>query len=314
MRGAPPENGHQAEEPGLDPAVPEQEPGNGHQPLDAMRSWLLSGVQFVDRRRRFGAHGRARELLVVARPAVPGPSQTLQTLTSALHRYTVRSGLSELSPEHQKVISLAYLEGRTNKEIAAALGVSITTVRRRLWVALGLLEAYLTRSGAWLLAPILAAAIYSLHHSARFVRWVSTAASSADKAQRVVATVTASALATAALGVVAFTTDTPAQGKAHRAQAAPSIFQTVLAAGPWAPSGTSAPQVPLVLAPLFTQQTSAENTTDFHPAVAPTTGTSDRGRGCDGKPTNAPPDTPVGPRHGVTGPPVTHPGAGGCVG
>ena len=35
-------------------------------------------------------------------------------------------------------------------------------------------------------------------------------------------------------------------------------------------------------------------------------------RGCHGNPTDAPPDTPVGPRGFHTGPPVTHPGPGGC--
>jgi sigma-70-like protein len=313
MRVAPRENGHQAGEPGRDPTVPEQEPGNGHRPLDAMRSWLLSGVQFVDRRRRFGAHGRARELLVAGRPAGPDPSERLQTLTSALHRYTVRSGLSELSPEHQRVISLAYLEGRTNREIAAALGVSIRTVRRRLWVALGLLEAYLTRSGAWLLAPLLAAAIYSLSHSARFVRWVSTAANSADKAQRLVATVTAGALATAAVGIVAFTSDTPTPSKSHRAQAAPTIFEIVLPAGTSTLLSPSVPREPLVLAPLFAQQTSGAVVRPTGPAGAAPSKSQDN-RGCDGNPTSAPPNTPVGPRHGATGPPVTHPGPGGCTG
>src|SRR5260370_15934754 len=114
-----------------------------------MRSWLARGVQLVDRRRRSGSHGRAREMLVAEQPATQNGSERWQALAAALHRHTVRGGLSELGPDQRRVITLAYLEGRTNREIAAMLGVSVTTVRRRLWIALGLLEAYLGPTGGW---------------------------------------------------------------------------------------------------------------------------------------------------------------------
>src|SRR4029077_20973911 len=106
--------------------------------MNAMRSWLVSGVHVfvVDPRGRFGRHGRTRELLVVERPTHHESSERWQTLAAALHRHTVRDRLAQLSAAERRVITLAYLEGQTNREIAAMLGVSVSTVRRRLMVAL----------------------------------------------------------------------------------------------------------------------------------------------------------------------------------
>jgi RNA polymerase sigma factor (sigma-70 family) len=296
-----------ADEPTIDVRLPEQEPASEQQPQGAMRSWLVSGVQFVDRRRRFGAHGRARELLVVDRPVAPGVSQRW---AAALHRYAVRSGLSELSPEQRRVITMAYLEGRTNEEIATALGVSITTVRRRLWVALGRLDAYLRGSGAWLSALLLAAAIYALNHSTRFVRWVPTAVGSAEKAQRLAATATAGALAATALGIVAFTSDTPMPSKSSPGATQPSIVQTVFAEGP------STPVVPRAVAPSPAQPNSAAHRVTGANAGArsvPTTASRPPAIDCDGNRTDAPPHIPVGPRaNHPTEPPVTHSDEGDC--
>ena len=124
--------------------------GNGHDALDSVRSWLASGAQMVDRRRRFGDHGRTRKLLVVDPSARPNASERWHSTTSALQRHTVGGALSELEPEHRRVITLAYLEGQTNRQIAATLGVSVTTARRRLWAALERLELYVSAAGAWL--------------------------------------------------------------------------------------------------------------------------------------------------------------------
>src|SRR6266699_772565 len=156
--------------------------------LDAMRSWLVSGVHFVDPRRRFGSHGRARELLVAAdRPVSQNASERWQGLAAALHRHTVRSGLSELRPDERHVITLAYLEGRTNREIATLLGGSVTTVQRRLLYALGRLEAYIGRTGVWLSALLLVAAAYAIRPLTHGVRLVNAAAASPERAQKLAA-------------------------------------------------------------------------------------------------------------------------------
>lgn len=293
----------------LGPALTIHEPTGDHFGIDAMRSWLVHGVQMVDRRRRFGSHGRARELLVADQPATRNGSERWQALAASLHRHTVRGGLSELGPDQQRVITLAYLEGRTNREIAAMLGVSVTTVRRRLWTALGLLEAYIARTGVWLSALILVAATSALRPATRVGNWVATAAGSTDRAQRVATTLTAGAMSAAVLGMVAFTSDSTTPPKSPRAATTQSVTHTAIAP-PNAATIESQTSPPASVPPsIVTEGTTA-------PATAPVSeGTSPAGgrhhnNGCGGNPTSAPPPVPV-ESHG-TGAPVTHPDAGGC--
>ena len=118
-----------------------------------MRLWLVSGIHSlgVDKRRRVGSHSNVRELLVADRTTDGGWSET----ASALRRHTLHAALAQLTVLERNIVSLAYLEGHTNRQIAAALGVSVTTVRRRLRTALGRLQAYVASSGAWLASILL---------------------------------------------------------------------------------------------------------------------------------------------------------------
>ncbi len=292
-----------------EPALIVHDPTSDHFGIDAMRSWLVHGVQMVDRRRRFGSHGRARELLVADQPATQNGSERWQALAAALHRHTVRGGLSELGPEHRRVITLAYLEGRTNREIAAMLGVSVTTVRRRLWIALGLLEAYIGRTGVWLSALILVAATSALRPATRVGPWVTTAAGSADRAQRVATTLTAGAMSAAVLGVVAFTSDSTPPQKSPRAATAQLVTQTS-AAAPSVASIESQLSPSQSVQPNIVVTSSTERATAPVPEGTSPAGDNDHNNGCGGNPTSAPPPVPVGPHAG--GAPVTHPDAGGC--
>ncbi|OLE81610.1 MAG: hypothetical protein AUG06_00810 [Actinobacteria bacterium 13_1_20CM_2_65_11] len=315
MKVVPRDRGYDMQdEQGHDTTFAEHERQSRHLPRDAMRSWLVSGIHLfvVDPRRRFGVHGRAKELLVVDRPAKPGVSERWQTLGAALHRHTVQDGMSQLSPEERRVLTLAYLEGRTNHEIAAMLGVSVSTVRRRLWVALQRLDEYVNRTGAWLSAFALVVGAYVVSHADRLGRWVATAVGSAEKAQRMAATLAAGAATVAVVGVVSFTSDSAMQRKLPPAATARLIPHTRLDAPPSAPSGP---------------QTVGRSGTQPGGVVAPgdlesndgSTGTSSTGghhnNGCDGNPTSAPPPVPVGSKTShPTGAPVTHPTAGGCKG
>jgi len=76
-------------------------------------------------------------------------------LASALNRHTIEGGLSQLSSEERRLITLAYQEGRTNREIAVMLGISISTVARRLSAALERLDRYVHRAGAWISTIVL---------------------------------------------------------------------------------------------------------------------------------------------------------------
>jgi len=263
--------------------------------LDAMRSWLVSGVQFVDPRRRFGSHGRARELLVADPQVDPAASRRWQGLAAALHRHTVRGGLSELRPDERQVITLAYLEGRTNREIAALLGVSVTTVQRRLLFALGRLEAYIGRTGVWLSALLLVAAAYAIRPLTHSVRLVNAAAASPERAQKLAATLTAGAVSAAALGMVAFTSDSSMASNALGTTAAPAVSQTNVAAPLIASIGSqlSPPESAEPVDAVIMAGVALDTETTFASAR--------HGKGCGHHP------VPVGPRSGATGPP------GGCL-
>jgi sigma-70-like protein len=266
--------------------------------LNAMRSWLVSGVHLfvVDPRRRFGSHGRARELLVVERPTRQEASERWQTLAAALERHTVRDGLAQLSPNERRVITLAYLEGHTNREIAALLGVSVSTVRRRLLTALEHLDTYLRRSGAWLAALILAALAFANGRLARSGRWFANPAAT-DKVHVLAATLAVGVLGAAAVGYVALSV--PAAPGAPPRTAIKAPMAGIAAPAPSLPSGPLSSAGSLL--------------PSGHASIVAEVQSSASANGCHGNPTSGPPAQPVAsPTHHPTGPPITHPSAGGC--
>ena len=276
--------------------------GNGYDALDSVRSWLASGAQMVDRRRRFGGHGKARKLLVVDPTARPNASERWHSTTSALQRHTVGGALSELEPEHRRVITLAYLEGQTNRQIAATLGVSVTTARRRLWAALERLELYVSAAGAWLAALLVGFSVYVLSRLAKLTE-------SADTAQRVAATVTVGALAAAAVGVIYVlpSTSAPLHGSPKAAVPAASGLQVIFpAASISAPQGVEQAPEERVFSKAKKDAPNGPKT-----ELAATVG-GRSSNGCHGNLTGAAPPVPVG-RHGShpAGPPV-NPMTGGC--
>lgn len=287
----------------------DQPGGNGHSGLDSMRSWLASGVQLVDRRRRFGGHGNTRKLLVVDPQSRPAKSEHWQSTTAALQRHTISGALSELDPEHRRVIQLAYLEGQSNRQIAAVMGVSVTTVKRRLLKALERLEIYISAAGAWLAAVLVAFGAYLASRVARVV--------GPEDTQRVASAAAAVTLAAAAVGVVTFISDTPSSRHTPAAvNKHASVGQT-----------TTVPSTDLGGSPTTpTQDTTATTISNGHTKGGDSQGdqnsqagggssASPGSNGCHGNPTGAPAPVPVGPRTGHRlGPPVNPPGKGGCKG
>ena len=290
-------------------------PAGGPARMDAMRSWLVSGIHLfvVDPRRRFGDHGRAKELLTLDNREPHGASDHWHKLAAAHHRQTVRGGLAQLSPEERRLVTLAYLEGRTNGQIASAMGVSISTVQRRLGSALERLETYISRSGAWLSAVVLLVASYTTLRAARLGRSAASFLGTADRAQKVAATLAAGTLATAALGLVGVTSDSAAP-KAAPAATSPFMVSTAESA-PTLGSGPDEPQMVLLVQNRPDAATAGGVKANL-PALqstAPQTVALHRSNGCHGNPTSAPPPVPVGStKNRPTGSPVTHPTAGGC--
>jgi hypothetical protein len=272
-----------------------------------MRSWLANGIHkfAIDPRRQRGRHGNARQMLAEDLGSGQVSSGRWQSLASALHRHTVRAGMAELSEDEQRVITLAYLEGRTNREIAGMLGVSVSTVRRRLWVALKHLEAYINRSGTWVSTVLLLGVAYVVDRTAKIGRWANV-----DFTHRLVSTVAVGAVTVTAVGLTAFIPGSAGPGRPSTTERAPSIAAGSIGGGQVAPAELSN-LGPAQTASMLTPDASHRSAKPIRPLPA---GASDPGtssdHGCGGNPTSAPPPVPVG-QHSY-GSPVSHPSAGGC--
>lgn len=297
----------------------ESEP-EARSPMDPMRSWLVSGIHLfvVDPRRRFGGHGHSKELLVIGDREGQGASDHLHRLAAALHRHTLRGGLERLNPEERRLITLAYLEGRTNRQIASAMGVSVSTVRRRLGAALERLDAYISRSGPWLSAVVILAASYVAGHAAKVGRSASGFAGSADRAHKLAATLTASAMTMAAIGMLGVTSDSAIPEKSAPTVASPFIIPAVastqeVGSGPRIPQTVAPAQARTFVVVVKVRGDRPEPVATV--AAPPPTVTGHANHGCGGNPTSAPPPVPVGSKDShPSRAPVTHPTAGGCRG
>jgi RNA polymerase sigma factor (sigma-70 family) len=279
-------------------------------PAGAIRTWLVSGTRkfAIDPRRGRGRFRQARHLLVEDGQSVRSTDLVWRDLVSALRRHTVHSGLAQLGQEERQVLTLAYLEGHTNREIAAMLSVSVSTVSRRLSVALERLEDYFWRTGTWVSSLVLIGLALLTRRTRSVGRFVSTAHSEAWTNS---ITVTAAGAATVvALSVVALSADSP-----------PSNHSSVPAttrSNPFFPLTNEAPQLPGMSAVLPDAPSQRTGRPGANPAAGQDAQSADHATvltdpGCDGNPTSAPPAVPVGTRtNHPTGAPVTHPTAGGC--
>jgi RNA polymerase sigma-70 factor, ECF subfamily len=112
-----------------------------------MRRVAVSAATDALRRRR-----KTRQLytpmLDDSMPAPPSdePERTvLALMDSARSVALVRAAMETLKPEERVVVTLHYLEGHPYAEIAALLGVPVTTVRMRLWSARRRMRRYMEK-------------------------------------------------------------------------------------------------------------------------------------------------------------------------
>ena len=304
---------------------PDEGPLDDHARLDALRSWLANGNHIfgVDPRRRRGHHGHARQLLAEDLPKDKASSGEWKALASALDRHTVRGGMAELSAEERRVITLAYLEGRTNREIAVILGVSVSTVRRRLWFGLKRLEAYMSRTRSWVSAVVMLGAGYLVERTAKLGH-----ALSADWTHKVASTAAVGVVAVTAIGLTAISPDSTRPHAATALAAAGLSSRTAFGDRVLPADVSNVRPAPIRVARVVTADRLQRaipkakliplvHITQSNPEDGDGDGDSDGdgqpGRGCHGNPTSAPPRVPVGPPiHRPPGSPVTHPRAGGC--
>jgi hypothetical protein len=217
--------------------------------------------------------------------------------------------MAGLTADERRVITLAYLEGRTNSEIAAVLGVSVSTVRRRLWAGLKHLEAYINRSGTWLSAVILLGVAYVIERTAKLGRWANV-----DWTHKLASTVAVGAVTATAIGLTAMIPDSASPGRSSTTTAtAPTTAARPIAAVQVSPAHVSN-LGPAQTASILTPERSNPKVKPDRPVPVTATETeTDKdpsNHGCGGNPTSAPPPVPVG-RH-PHGSPVSHPSKGGC--
>jgi RNA polymerase sigma factor (sigma-70 family) len=268
---------------------------------DSLRSWVVTGKRrfTVHPGRKSGANVEARRLLVEdGRP--DGADSTWGHLVAALQRQAVHNALAGLRSEDRQVLTLAFLQGHTNGEIASMLNVSARTVGRRLSAALARLEHDVRDAGARLAGLPLAFLSYVDRRSELF-----SGLAALIRSPQALTTIAAAAT----VAVVGYATITAPRTAAAPPRSTVQVAKTIrpqapltaiLAGTPGAVVEASSP-VPALAGRVH--DGSVEKTLSSTAAPAATTG-------CHGNPTSAAPATPVRSHGG--GSPVSHPGRGGC--
>src|SRR5260370_31040416 len=165
-----------------------------------MRSWLVRGIHpFAVATRRSGGRRNASRVLGDDQRLATDGNGGWRELASALQRHTLHNALIHLDPVERHIVTLAYLQGRTNRQIAAVLGISVSTVSRRLSQALDHLDEYVRRTRGWITATVLVGLSYLAARTGR----VANSASASDWTHRVAATVVAGTVAVGGVGLVA---------------------------------------------------------------------------------------------------------------
>ena len=261
-------------------------------PRDAIRSWLLRGVSPFGHERRSGGRRNARRVLGDDPSSLGG----WQGLASALQRHTLHDALIRLDPEERRIVTLAYLQGRTNRQIAVLLGIPVSAVGRRLSAALDHLDEFVRRTGSWTAGILLLGLSYVTVRASRFGHSIA----SANWPEKAAASAAAVAVATVSLGLVA--------GDLHSSSPARATTSNGinLVVTPWSfarhPNAKVVPVSSTTTQPESNAQvvSKSKTTSSAAPTAAPN-------RGCHARPTDVPttaPDKPEGS--------VVHLAAGGC--
>lgn len=264
----------------------------------ALRSWLVRGTHKVSihPRRRTGSNRETREVLAADGGWMPGDQSGWRGLVSALQRHTVLSALGQLRQGDREILTMAYLEGHTNHEIADMLRISARTVSRRLSAALARLEEHARHVGIFLAAFglfVLAGVQRRLGAITRTDGWQAAALGTAG-----VVTVAA----------VTFVSVAPSAQAVNPSRFAP-VARSVNAPVEFGSGTSTADTTAATIAPVDTKgKPDTHNSKPSHDSLPATVDPSQLG--CHGNPTSAAPTTPV--RSHGNGAPVTHPGKGGC--
>jgi RNA polymerase sigma-70 factor (ECF subfamily) len=101
----------------------------------SFRTWVyrIARNAVIDRRRRSAVRPG-----LSAFGESPGaePGALDESIEHAALRWQVAAALARLTPEHREVVRLAHYEGMTMREIAAAKGLPVGTIKSRAWYAM----------------------------------------------------------------------------------------------------------------------------------------------------------------------------------
>ena len=277
---------------------PEGAPATNGSHQGSLRSWLVRGTHKVaiHPRRRAGSNRETREVLAADAGWLPGDQSGWRGLVTALQRHTVLNALGKLRKGDRDILTMAYLDGHTNNEIARMLKISVRTVSRRLAVALARLEEHARNVGIWLAA-------FGLVALAGMQRRFGVL--SRSEGWQAAAIGTAGVVTVATVAFVSVTPSSPAVKAAVFSQVAQSV--NAHAQFGLATSNTThrAPATEVTETKPATLKKAAKTVHESGGTPAQASAL-----GCHGNPTSAAPPTPVR-SHGA-GSPVTHPGSGGC--
>ena len=267
-----------------------------HQP-GALRSWLVRGTHKVaiHPRRRTGSNRETREVLAADPGWLPGDQSGWRGLVTALQRHTVLNALGQLRKGDRDILTMAYLDGHTNYEIARMLQVSVRTVSRRLSVALARLEEHARNVGIWLAAVGLVALAGIQRRFGVLGR---------SEGWQAAAIGTAGVVTVATVAFVSVTPSSPAVKAAVFSQ----VAQSVNAHAQFGLATSSHHNASATVVTATEPETPKKAAKIPHDSSGATVQASVLG--CHGNPTSAAPPTPVRSHGG--GSPVTHPGKGGC--
>lgn len=115
----------------------------------SVRTWLLSIVHHraIDWLRS-RANGRSDVQLDLVERNLYAPD-TWQTVAANVERERIRRALAALPAEQQRTVELAYFGGYSQPEIAAAMGVPLSTVKGRMRMAMQKLRVLLAGTDPW---------------------------------------------------------------------------------------------------------------------------------------------------------------------
>ncbi|MGZ6299006.1 MAG: RNA polymerase sigma factor [Candidatus Limnocylindria bacterium] len=114
---------------------------------DSWRTWLMTGSRRTptDRRRVRGSHRGLKKMLVEGMRTGGEQPYSWKEFSDAMVRQSVGEAIRNLPKQDSEMVKLAYFGGLSNRQIAARLGTTESTVRRRLRQALATISAHVER-------------------------------------------------------------------------------------------------------------------------------------------------------------------------